>query len=266
MRSFLIKLGMRTVLVVMILTVAISAAHSQTFDKLLRGFRQRKSPSCVMYAHVLAVAENDPAAFTKNIRKVDGGWMVDFFDNGRIHVTQKEVTTSITCTYSAGEPDNLLTVYMIALTKRCGGYSPENGKLDYGTTDFRNFLSKNTWSGYGEESGPDHTLADGLARVAKETGSDGKIRIPSTIGFGLLNEKTVPKYVKQVQKFKLVGGHDFEIIGYNHEKQIVRMRNPWKPREIVEAPVDLLLKIPCGIDFMEPEPSKEDKNTQVVVK
>lgn len=228
-----------------------SSVGAQTFDDLARGFRQRKSPACVMYAHVIAVAEHDPVLFAKNIHKVYNGWTITFFDNRRVYVTRDELTTSLTYGYSADEPDNLMTVYMIGLSKRCGGFSQEKGEITYGKLDFRIFLSGNKWTLYDNEQKTGYKLTDGFTRLEEEVSLNGNVIVPCTIGFGILDEKTIPRQIEEVKKRKLIGGHDYEVSAYDAKNKMVLLRNPWKPRDILPIPIDLLKKIPCGIDFME---------------
>lgn len=236
------------------LVVISAGAFAQSFDQLLGDFAQRRSGVCVIYAHVMAVAENDPAAFTKTIKPVFGGWMVYFHDGRRTYVPQSVIDLSIRDSYSCGAPDNKLTIACIALSMRGGGFNATTGALDYGKLEFTPFAGTGNWTGYGEESGPDHTLLDGLARIASDTDTNGKIKEPATIGFGMLDKKNLPNYAAQAEKYRLVGGHDFEVYGYNASKKLVILRNPHRPKELVEVPSDFLAKIPCGIDFMELNP------------
>jgi hypothetical protein len=113
-------------------------------------------------------------------------------------------------------------------------------------------VGSGNWTLYDDGQTEGHHLKDGLERLEKITGPDGRPSIPCTVGFGWLDENTCPKYIDQVNKVKLVGGHDFSVSRYDAKKRIVTLRNPWCPTELVEAPIDLLLNIPAGIDFMEP--------------
>jgi hypothetical protein len=228
-----------------------ASAFAVTFDDLLGEFAQRRSGVCVLYGHVMSFAEVYPESIVKMCNKVFGGWMVTFPDGRRVYVAQDDIDKSLKDGWAAGEPDNLLLIVSIALDIRVGGFNFETGQLGYGKNEFAQFIGTGNWTGYGEESGPDHTLWHGFQRLAKETGPDGKLKLPATIGFGLLDKKHCPKYAEKCEKYKLVGGHDFSMIGYNPATKCARLRNPHRPKEIIEVPVKLLLKIPCGMDFLE---------------
>jgi hypothetical protein len=241
--------------VLFVLTCA--SAFSQSFDQILGNFAQRRSGVCVIYGHVLAVAEVDPASVDNAVRKVFGGWMVMFPDGRRTYVAQEDIDKSLAAQFSSGEPDNKLTILSMALSMRSGGYKRDTGMLDYGPVlDFGKFMGSGNWTGYGNDSGPDRTLAKGFERLARETGPDGNVRIPATIGFGSLDEKSLPKYAAKAKEYKLVSDHDFSMCGYNAKTKCARLRNPHNPKVVLEVPVDFLCKIPCGTDFLEKSPAK----------
>jgi hypothetical protein len=241
-------------LVAVALTTAALAAFSQTFDEMLGQFAQRRSGVCVIYAHVMAVAENDPVSFAERVQSTYRGWLVRFADGRRAYVTQEEIDRSIAGGFSAGEPDNLLTIYCIALAQRCAGFKKETGELDYGKLDFGPFLGTGRWTLYDDSHGPGRKLADGLDRLVRETLPDGRLRRPSTVGFGSLDKKSIPRLADQTRNLKLVGGHDFSVSGYDKAAQTVHLRNPHNPKELLKVPINLLRRIPAGIDFMESKP------------
>lgn len=251
MQLTFVKRNLRTVIAVFALSCIGITAQAQTFDQLLGDFAQRRSGTCVIYGHVMAVAEFDPASFANRVHEVCGGWMAYFPDGRRTYVTQEEVQTSISNGYSCGETGNMLTIYSIALSKRAAGFDIKTGQLDYGILDWITFLTANKWTLYDNEQVAGQHLAEGLARLAKETTPDGRLRTPCTMGFGDLDEKTVPKYIGQIRKCHLLGGHDYSTAGYNAANKTVLLRNPHNPKVIMELPIDLLMNIPCGIDFME---------------
>lgn len=252
MRFPSMRRGINILLAASALACVCMGASAQTFDQLLGDFAQRRSGTCVLYAHVMAVAEYDPAVFAQRVHEVYGGWMTNFPDGRRTYVAKEELETSLTNGYSAGEPGNILTIYCIAVSKRSMGFDEKTGQLDYGELDWLKFVTPDKWTGYGEDQLPGNKVKDGLARISQESKTDDHVRIPCTIGFGILNEQTVPKCIDQVRKYKVIGGHDFQVVGFNHEVNAVKLRNPHRPQEITEVPVSLLLSIPCGIDFMEP--------------
>jgi hypothetical protein len=231
------------------------AAFGQTFDQMLGNYAQRKSGVCVLHGHVLAVAETYPASIEKMCHEVYGGWMVVFPDGRRTYVAQAEIDKSLADSWMAGEPDNIHGVVTLGLCIRTGGYNRETGMLDYGKNDFGKFMGSGDWTGYGNENDPDHTLACGFERLARETGPDHHVKIPATIGFAALDKKALPKYAAECAKYKLVGEHDFSISGYDAATRCALLRNPHRPKDLLPVPVKLLLKIPCGMDFLEPKAS-----------
>lgn len=246
------KRRITTALISFFLICLTAGAFGITFDDLLGQFAQRRSGVCVLYGHIMAFAEVYPDSVQKMVSKTCGGWIVTFNDGRRVYVAQEEIDKSLAAGFSAGEPENPLTVAAIALDIRVGGFNKQTGQLDYGKNEFAGFLGTGNWTGYGEESGPTHTIHHGFLRLAAETGPDGKIKLPATIGFGMLDKKNLPKYAEQCEKYHLVGGHDFSLIGYTAATKCARLRNPHRPKEIVEVPVEFLEKIPCGMDILEP--------------
>lgn len=242
---------MRPIIVAAILTGIAGCASAQSFDQILGDFTQRRSGTCVIYGHVLAVAEFDPTAFAQRVHEVYGGWIATFPDGRRTYVTKEEVDTSLTNGYSCGEPGNILTIYSIALSKRSIGFDAKTGQLDYGEMDWVSFLTPNKWTLYDNGQVDGQHLTEGFSRLVKETDASGRLLTPSTMGFGILDEKTVPKYVEQVRKCHIIGGHDYSVAGYDAKNKIVKLRNPHNPKIILDIPVDLLINIPCGIDFMD---------------
>jgi hypothetical protein len=246
--------GLTRLLVASILLAGISAgAWGQTFDELLGNYRQRRSPVCVIYAHVLAVAEADPAGLATLIRAGRDVWSVRLAGNRWAYVTRADVEKSIANGFSTGEPDNLLTIYSIALSKRSEGYNAATGMLDYGRVDFGQFVGTGRWTLYDDKQGKGRSLSEGLDRLVREALPDGRPRNPSTVGFGFLDKKSIPDLVGAVQKSKLIGIHDFSVSRYDAAKKTVDLRNPHNPKEILEVPIELLRRIPAGIDFMEPK-------------
>jgi hypothetical protein len=79
------------------------------------------------------------------------------------------------------------------------------------------------------------------------------------MGFGELSEKTIPNDHEQVSKLGFWGGHDYAVVRYDAEQKAVVLRNPACPKKPVSVPVELLKRIPCGIDFMEPTVQTEAK-------
>jgi hypothetical protein len=241
---------MRCILAVTLLVCLCVSAESQTFDQLLGNFALRRSGVCVIYAHVMAVCETDPTAFASLVHEVYGGWMVKYTDSRRTYVTREEVEKSIANNYSAGDVDNLLTIYSIALSKRSGGFDKTNGMLDYGDLDFAKFLGTRSWILYDNGQVAGQKLSDGLDRLVREALPDGRIRTPSTVGFGGLDAKSLPAFAELIEKYKLVGIHDFSVSSYDAAKKMVYLRNPHNPQVLMEVPIDLLRNIPAGIDFM----------------
>jgi hypothetical protein len=223
------------------------SAFGQTFDQLVGTYAQKKSPVCVTYGHVLAYAETNPAAITKMCRNVFGGWMVDFPDGRRTYVAQADLDKSLADEWLFGEPGNLLNVVTLALCLRTGGYNRETGMLDYGKNDAAKYLGGGTWTGYDATFDDEHNLARGFERLVREARPDGLLKTAATIGFGDL--------AADAQKYKLCSGHDFSISGYNAANKCARLRNPFNPKEVLEVPVAYLLKIPCGMDFLEEKAS-----------
>ena len=232
-------------------TLTCASAFGQSFDQLLGSFAQGKSGVCVIYGHVLAVAEVDPVGVQDMVKSVYGGWAVVFPDHRRIYVDQEDIDKSLADKWSVGEPDNKLTILSIALSMRSGGYKRETGMLDYGDVDWGKFMGSGQWTGYGETGGPNNTLAKGFERLIRETGPDGKVRLPATIGFGSLDEKSLPNYAAKAKEYKLVSEHDFSIAGYNAKTKCAVLRNPHNPKVVLEVPVSFLKKVPCGMDFLE---------------
>lgn len=237
------------------LLIACSSAFSQSFDSILGEFAQRMSGTCVIYAHVLSVAESSPTTVKNMVHPVFGGWMVNFEDGRKTYVAQSILDRSIAAGYSCGESDNILTICSVALSMRSGGFNYKTGQLDYGKVEFDRFLGTGKWTLYDPDQGIGKGLPDGLNRLAKESAVDGHPKDPCTMGFGILDEKTVPKYIDQIKKLNLLGGHDYSVSSYDATNKIVHLRNPHRPKEIMNVPVKLLLSIPCGIDFMEPKVS-----------
>ena len=235
------------------LALCACAASAITVDELYGNFAQRRSGVCVIYAHVMVMAEYDPDTFTKLVTPTFGGWIVRFSDNRRMYVTREEVEKSIANGYSYGDADNLLTIYSIALTHRTGSFKKDTGELTYGDLDFVKFLGTGKWTLYDDtQTEPGRTLADGLKRLIRETLPDGRTKVPCTVGFGGLDKKSIPEaYAEEASKRKLIGGHDFSVSKCDVNKKVVYLRNPHNPKELLEVPIDFLAKIPCGIDFME---------------
>lgn len=252
MRFSLLQRSVWIVIATSALIGICAGANAQSFDQMLGNFAQKKSGTCVLYAHIMAVAEYNPEAFAQRVHEVYGGWMAYFSDGRRTYVAKEEVETSLLNGYSSGDPNNILTVYSIAVCKRSAGFDATTGKLDYGEMEWLKFLTSDKWIGYGEDQGLGYKVKDGLKRIADESKPTGRIRIPCTIAFGILNEATVPKYIDQIKQYKVVGVHDFQVVGFNFDQNMVRMRDPHKPKDIIDVPVSLILSIPCGIDFMVP--------------
>lgn len=237
-------------LAALMLPAALQAA-GPSFDQILGEFRQRMSGVCVIYAHALAVAEYDPSSFTSLFTTVDKGWRVRL-NGGRFeYVTRKEVEKSIADHYSAGEPDNLLTVYSIAVSKATGGYSYRRCQLDYGPKPYSDFVGTGKWTLYDDGHGEGRKLADGLDRLVNEARPDGSLSTPSTIGFGAMGTNSPPEIARIVKDYRLVGIHDFSVSGYDAAAKDVLIRNPHNPKVIIRLPIDDLRRIPAGIDFME---------------
>ncbi|HOP80888.1 MAG TPA: hypothetical protein PLZ21_10030, partial [Armatimonadota bacterium] len=231
------------VLTILILVLCVSA-WCQTFEEILGNFAQRRSGVCVLYAHAMAIAAADPATFSKLVfESYSGAWSVKLNGKRWAYVSREEVDKSIKAGFSAGEPNNILTVFSIAVSKTVGGFNYETGELDYGD-GWMKYVGTGNWTLYDNEQGPGKSLKDGLDRLAREVKPDGTPSCPSTMGFGSLDEKTIPDYIDGVRKAKLVGGHDFMVDKYDAENRIVFLRNPHNPKELLEAPVDLLLNIP----------------------
>ncbi len=221
-----------------------------TFDDILRGFAQRRSGVCVIYGHAMAMAEHNPEAFAKLVRQAGPIWSVKLNGYKWAYVTHDEIDKSVKAGFSCGETDNLLTIYSMAVSKRCNGYNYETGQLDYGD-GWMELVGTGKWTLYDDGQVEGQHLKDGLDRLVREAGPDGKPKTPSTMGFGNFDKKTIPNHLEQVQKIKLLGGHDYSVSRYDAERKIVLLRNPHNPKEFIEAPMDLLLSIPSGIDFME---------------
>lgn len=240
----------RTLLAVVLLLSA-ATANAVTFDDLLGEFRQRRSGVCVIYAHTLAIAEDNPDGFTALFHAIPGAWRVKLASRSFGYVTRKEIEQSIADRYSAGEPDNLITIYSIAVSKRTGGYDYLKCQLGYGPRDYSRYIGSGKWVLYDDSKGPGRSLSEGLDRLLREARPDGRPATPSTIGFGALDAKSIPELAELVRKHKLVGIHDFSVSRYDAATGKVLLRNPHNPRELLHIPIDLLRQIPAGIDFME---------------
>lgn len=227
-------------------------ASAVTFDELLGEFRQRRSGVCVIYAHAMAIAEHDPDAFIALFRTSPKAWAVKLARGKTAYVTRAEVEKSISGKFSAGEPDNLLTVYSIAVSKLTGGFDYTTCMLDYGPWGYSQFVGSGRWTLYDDGQGPGGMLADGLDRLVKTAGPDGRPSTPSTVGFGALDSQSIPEFAELAKKHRLVGIHDFSVSRYDAAAGEVILRNPHNPRELMRVPLDLLRRIPAGIDFMEP--------------
>jgi hypothetical protein len=222
------------------------------FEKLLGEFRQRKSPVCVIYGHTLALAENDPAGFKRQIVRTRSGWVVRLADGLQTVVLQSEAKLAEKNGYIAGGAENLLNIYCIAVSKRCGGFNFESGMLDYGKRDYAEFMGSGKWSLYDDGQGSGRTLSDGLDRLIREWSNRAKKRSASTIGFGDLSSSEVPEYIRNAcKKYTLISGHDFSVSRYDPEDGRVLLRNPHNPRELIAIPLDLMRQLPAGIDFEE---------------
>lgn len=235
--------------------MAVGATCQTPFDTILRDFRQTRSGVCVTYAHTLALAQADPAAFVQLIQPRPKGWAVDLAGRKQ-YVPQSELDKSLKNGWSGGESDNLITIFAMAVSMRQGGYHPLTGMLDYGPAEYSLFIGSGKWVLFDPSQGPGKSLPDGLDKLAIEAKADGTPGSPATMGFGLLDEKTIPNDYAEVCKLGFWGGHDYAVVRYDAVQKAVVLRNPACPKTPVSVPVELLKRIPCGIDFMVPADKK----------
>jgi hypothetical protein len=221
------------------------------FEDLVGDFRQQGSGVCVIYGHTLALAETDPEDFLAQITAVEAGWRVRLADGIHTVVRKKDLERTSKNEFSAGRVDNPVNIYAVAVSQRCGGYNFEDGKLDYGNRNYSQFIGSGLWVLYDDHKPEGQRLSDGLDRLVKETGADGILEIPSTIGFGELGETATPYVQYLAGLYGLVSGHDFSVSSYDPDSGNVLLRNPHRPLELIPVPVDVLRQVPAGIDFME---------------
>lgn len=250
MKTTLYRRFMRLLPLTVALVAISTSSWAASFDQLLGNFHQRLSGVCVIYAHTLAIAESNPEGFSQQFTSVPKGWRVQLAGGNVAYVNRAEVKQSVENRFSGGDPENLLTVFSIAVSKSTGGYNYRTCMLDYGPKDYAQFIGSGKWALYDESAGPGKTLADGLDRLAKEARPDGSPAVPCTMGFGDLSRSSIPQVVELVKKYHLVGIHDFSVSRYDAATKEVLLRNPWNPQKLMAIPMDLLKRIPAGIDFM----------------
>ncbi len=240
----------RLLLALVILGSAVGA-WAMGFDDLLGEFRQRRSGVCVIYAHALALAEHDPDAFVAQFRISPNAWAVKLPIGKTAYVTRAQVEKSLSEGFSAGEVDNLLTVYSIAISELTGGFNHKTGMLDYGPRSYSQYVGSGKWTLYDDHQASGRKLSDGLARLVRSVDADGRPLTPSTVGFGALDKDSIPEFAELVRKYRLIGIHDFSVSRYDAASKEVVLRNPHNPKVLMPVPLDLLGRIPAGIDFME---------------
>jgi hypothetical protein len=232
--------------------LAVSAMGQTTIESILGDFHQAGSPVCGIYSHTMAFAQTDPDVFAKLVESRPAGWAVNLCGK-KFYVPKTEVENSIKNGFSGGNSDNLITVYSVAVSMQMGGFDHKTGKLGYGDMElYKKLIGTGHFTGYGEDEGPSKSLDVGLERLSKVVDSEGIPTLPSVMGFGGLDKETIPDVYEQVSKISnFGGGHVYAVARYDAKRQVVVLRNPYCPKTLVEVPVDLLKRIPCGIDFME---------------
>lgn len=232
---------------VLLLNIAV-AAQTPSFNEVIGSFKQAKSDVEAVYSHTLAFAETDPAAFKTAITPRAGGWAV-ILAGRQTFVAKPELNKSMANGFSFGEPDNLINIYSLAVSKRSGGYDPVTAKLSYGKMDFKHYVGTGNWVVYDNQQEKDRTLADGVARLVKDVDKNGHPKRPCVITMAEPNEETLSKYAQIFDE----GTRSLSVSSYDAKVKVLSICSPRNPQVVVSLPIDALNTLAARIDFMDPE-------------